>query len=137
VKRGGFTLLEVLLAVLILGMGLSVFFGAANQGLSVVESARVYEAGRSYLNLLDLRAPLDLENLEEGELTGDLEDNGVPFRWTRTVTAVGKEEDKFFHLLTRVEWGDSDAPNSESTETYLHLPSALREDWVREPAEEE
>jgi type II secretory pathway component PulJ len=68
--RKRFSLLEVLLAVLILGLTLTVIFSSANQGLAVVTQARDYQISRGLLQELDLREPLDLEELEEGELRG-------------------------------------------------------------------
>lgn len=137
ISRRGFTLLEVLLAVLVLGVSLTVFFGAANQGLSLVTQAQTYADARTLLNRLRLVEPIDFDEFEEGE-TGGVFDGGDLGRveWTRTVTLEGKEEDEFYRLETRIEWGQRTARHEESTETFLHLPTAKEGGWVKEPVEE-
>ncbi len=126
--HSGFTLLEVLLAVFLLGMSLSIFFGAANQGLAVIAEARAFEQGREYLHLLELLAPLVPNTLEEGIEEGDfVAPDGETVRWTRETTLAGPEGDGFYHLRNTVRWGDSGTPREETTETYLHQPTAQRE----------
>ncbi len=121
----GFTLIEVLLAVVLLGVSLTVFLNAASQSLA-----------RTYLNLLDLQEPLDLDELEPGETwedSGSLEvDSSEQVRWRRVVTPYGKDEDGFFHLRTDVRWGES---YGESIETYLFLRDAKQGGWVQEAAD--
>lgn len=134
IKQAGFSLLEVLLAVLVLGIALTVFFSAANQGIGVVSRAREYQISRGLLNELALREPLDLEELEAGEFRGDFThpDYGR-VTWTRILTEVGGEDDRFFHLRTEISRGSGLAGQQESMETFIHLPSALRGIWVKEP----
>ena len=131
----GFTLVEVLLAIVLLGVSLTIFLDAANQSLAFISDARDYERARNYLQILELREPLDLENLEESRDGGTLNVDG-PARvaWTREVTEVGKEEDELFHIHTEVSWG-RDSVFRESVDTYLHLPNARAGGWVREPAD--
>lgn len=131
-RAAGFTLLEVLLAVLVLGLSLVAFFGAVGQAMTVVTAAREYEVARSLMNRLALEAPLDLEDLREGELSGTFSGDAAGFRWRRILTIVGEEEDEFFHVETRIEWGDERDPVFERVETFLHAPSARRRGWFRE-----
>lgn len=134
-RRSGFTLIEVLLAVVLLGVSLTIFLDAANQSLAFIADARDYERARTYLHLVDLREPLDLENLEEGEERGSLNVDGRHrIAWSREITSVGHEEDKLFHIRTEVSWGENHTFR-ESLETYLHLPSAREGGWVQEPAD--
>jgi len=132
-SKTAFTLLEVLLAVVLLGASLTVFLNAASTSLAFIHEAKNYERARNYFHLLELREPLDLENLEEGRDSGNLDVDG-PGRvtWTRIITQVGKEGDEFFLIRTEVGWGEGFA---ESIETYLHKPTAMKDGWVEEPAE--
>lgn len=126
----------MLLAVVILGLSLTVFFGAANQGLFVVSEARQYEISRTLMHRLSLVEPIDLEDLEEGVDSGGFrskEHGNVD--WTREVSIEGREEDGFFRIRTSIEWGDRGNRRRESIETFLHRPSAMQGGWVREPAE--
>lgn len=133
----GFSLLEVLLAILVLGIALTVFFSAANQGVAATLQAREYQTSREMLEELELREPLDLEEFEEGITRGTFR-HSVHGRvnWTRTVTIEGKEEDGFFRLTTKVSRGEDEAVQEESIETFLHLPSATKGGWVKEPFDE-
>ncbi len=133
-RRGGFSLLEVLLAVVILGMSLAAFFSATSQGLAIATAARQYETARTLLNQVDLLHPMQLDDLEEGEDSGSFDGEYRDYRWRRIITEAGKEEDLFFHIETRIEWGDARNPGMESVETYLHLPTARRDGWVSDKA---
>jgi len=133
-RRGGFSLLEVLLAVVILGMSLAAFFSATSQGLAIATAARQYETARTLLNQVDLLHPMQLDEVEAGEESGSFDGEYRDYRWKRIITEAGKEEDLFFHIETRIEWGDSRNPGLESVETYLHLPTARRDGWVSDKA---
>ena len=132
--RAGFSLLEVLLALLVLGLSLVAFFGAVGQGMAVVTAAREYETARTLMHQLDLMEPLDLDDLDRGEFSGRFAGDFQAYRWRRIVEPVGAEADEFYRIETRIEWGDSRNPGVEWVETYLHLPGARREGWVKEPA---
>jgi prepilin-type N-terminal cleavage/methylation domain-containing protein len=136
-SQNGFSLLEVLLAVLILGLSLTVIFSSANKGVAVVSQARNYQISRGLLHELTLRDPLDLEEIEEGEFQGAFShpEHGR-VEWIRTVTLEGAEADRFYHLLTEISWGERSHPQRESIETYLHQPTAIRGGWVQEPLDE-
>ncbi len=132
--NAGFSLLEVLLAILVLGLSLVAFFGAVGEGMAVVTAARQYETARTLMNLVDLIEPLDVEDLDRGEFSGRFDGDFRDYRWRRIVEPVGAEEDEFYRIETRIEWGDFLNPGMERVETYLHAPSARREGWVKEPA---
>lgn len=131
-----FSLIEVLLAVLVLGVALTVFFSAANQGLSFTMQARDYQVYREILRELEFREPLDLENIKAEEITGSFthEEFGN-YQWRRSIESVGKEEDEFYSITTRVWREGQSAEDGESTETFLYQPDALAGSWVREPYE--
>lgn len=135
--RNGFSLLEVLLAILILGLTLTVVFSSANQGLAVVTQAKSYQISRGLLQELDLREPLDLEELEEGELRGTFThfEHGA-VQWTRIVSQEGAEEDRFYRLSTEITWGGNDQEHTESVETFIHQPTAISGGWVQEPLDD-
>lgn len=135
--RRGFSLLEIMLAIVLLGIGLTVFFSAVNQGVLFAVTARDFHMYRQIHNELQLLEPLDIENLEEGVDSGSFQylDSGT-WRWQRELSTVGDEEDRLFHLRTQV-WrqGDS-AEDGESTETFIYQPDAQRGGWIEEPYDE-
>lgn len=135
--RNGFSLLEVLLAVLILGLALTVIFSAANKGLAVVSQAKDYQISRELLDELTLREPLDLEELEEGELRGTFSHPGVGLvRWTRVLLLEGAEEDRFYQMDTEIAWGGPEQPRTETLQTFIHQPTAVSGGWVQEPLDD-
>ena len=68
--RAGLTLIEVLLATVILAVGLSSMIVATSRCLSVARKAREYETARRLVGQVDLEIPPDFETLEEGIETG-------------------------------------------------------------------
>ena len=132
-RGSGFSLLEVMLAVLILGLSLTVCFSAANQGLDVVIRARGYQDAREMLDWVDLREPLNLEDLEEGVETGTLRHPELgSFSWEREAQLEGREEDRLYRVETRVV-GEGLRPARESREVFVYQPAALRRGWIQEP----
>lgn len=123
-----------MLAVLVLGIALTVFFSAANQGVGVAVQATEYQISRNLLQELALREPLDLEDMEEGVLRGSFThpDHGR-VSWTRTLSLEGSEEDRFYRLRTEISRGEGKAGQRESVETFIHQPTAVRGVWVKEP----
>ena len=135
--RKGFSLLEIMLAIVVLGIGLTVFFSAVNQGVFFAVTAQDYHMYRKIHNELNLLEPLDIEDLEEGDSSGSLRfrDSGT-WRWQRVISAVEDEEDGLFHLRTQV-WREGDRPeDGESTETFIYQPDALAGGWIQEPYDE-
>ncbi len=126
--------MEVLLAVLILGLTLTVIFSSTNQGLAVVTQARDYQISRGLLSELDLREPLDLGDLGAGELRGSFthSEHGR-VQWTRVLAQEGAESDRFYRMSTDITWGGSDQVRTESVETFIHQPTAIHGGWVQEP----
>lgn len=128
--------MEVMLAVLVLGMSMTVFFSAASQGVDVVVRARGYQEARELFHWLDLQEPLDLEELEEGRTRGRLQHpQHGSFSWERMIEVEGNEEDELFLVTTRVEQS-GDRTLQETREEFLYLPVARRRDWVKEPWDE-
>jgi prepilin-type N-terminal cleavage/methylation domain-containing protein len=118
----GLTLIEVMLALTILGMGLTVLIATTSRCLGVVRQAKNYETARHLLGRVELEHPLQLEEkIEAGSDSGDF--SGEPgFQWTRDIEVVGKEEDGLFSVLTRIAWSDSGRKKSEEVITYLYRP---------------
>ena len=132
----GFSLIEVMLAVFILGLSVTVFFSTASQGIGVVTRSRGYQQGRELLDWVDLQEPLDLQDLEEGEEQGGLSHPEMgSFDWERIVAVEGPEDDQLFLITTRVV-SSEDESIRESREVFLYAPLVRRRGWVEEPWDE-
>ena len=80
------TLIEVLLAVVILGASLGALVEAASRALAVVRQARNYETARRMLGEVDAEHPLWLKDeIVPGQESGGFTGGPPGWRWTRTV----------------------------------------------------
>jgi prepilin-type N-terminal cleavage/methylation domain-containing protein len=125
--RSGLTLIEVMLALAILGIGLAVLISTASKCLAVVKQSRNYETARHYLALVELEFKnkvLELEpgqDLEDG--SGDVtfpESNQYHGKWE--VATEGDEEDGLKKVVFRVSWSERGANPCEEVTTYLYVP---------------
>ena len=132
--RAGFTLLEVLLALAILGAGMMVLTSSVVQCLALARSAKEYETVRSLFSVLQLTEPLQMDEVEEGSDSGTFDGDFREYSWEREIVEVGEEEDEMFRIITTIRWGDRGSQGEEVLETYLHLPSAKKEGWISENA---
>lgn len=116
------TLLEVLLAVLILGMGLSALTATTSRCLAVIRKARYLERAREMVVRVELEAPLDEEDILNSEESGNFEDV-EGYRWTRTVEPVDEEyKPGLFTVTTRVYWTDRNRDVFEEVTTAVYRP---------------
>jgi prepilin-type N-terminal cleavage/methylation domain-containing protein len=121
-KAAGLTLIEVMLAVTILGLGLTVLIATASRCLAVVRQAKNYETARHCLNRVELEHPLQLEEtIQEGSESGDFADESG-FPWTREIQVVGEKKDGLYSVRTRVTWSDRGGHPYEEVITYLYHP---------------
>lgn len=126
--RRGMTLIEVLLAITVLGMGLSALLVGSTRCLAVVRQARNYETARRLLPRVEIESPLDPddEGLKEREDSGSFKPDEPGFRWQRTVSRIGEEEDGLFEIVTRVTWADDGRASQETLTTWMYEPKAAR-----------
>ncbi len=124
-KQAGFTLIEVMMAMAILGIGLVVMVESASRALAVIKAARAYEDARHLIERVQVEEPIDPEQIEEGSDGGSFEGRYGDYTWSREITRVGEEEeDYFFKIRTRVSWSDRGQRSHEEVETYLYAPEA-------------
>ncbi|HIE10412.1 MAG TPA: prepilin-type N-terminal cleavage/methylation domain-containing protein [Kiritimatiellae bacterium] len=98
----GFTLVEVLLALVILGTGITVLVATTARSLAVARRAKEYQDMRYLLARLELTHPLQLEEeIQPGTEEGIFEPPYDEYRWQRTIEQV-----EAFELLPGVEADD-------------------------------
>ena len=131
--REGMTLVEVLLAIVILGSALAALLGAASQAIGVVKQARNYETARTMLAQVEVEKPLRLEDeITVGEDGGIFRDGPDGWRWSRKIEAAseeGEDDEKMgglYLVTTTVYWGSgSGKTSSEETVRYLYVPENI------------
>ena len=122
------TLIEVMLALTILGLGLSVLITTASKCLAVVRQAKNYETARRLLGQLEVEHPLPLEEeIQEGSEEGAFE-SGAPegYRWERVIERIGREEDGLYSVRMRVTWSDRGKSAGEEVTTFLYRPEETK-----------
>jgi len=102
----GLTLIEVLLAVVILGIGAGVLLLATARCLAVARKARHYSTARTLLLRIEAKNPLNRFEIEEGKTDGNFDDFSG-YRWEREVEPVEDENQLgLYTVRTRVFWSD-------------------------------
>ncbi len=126
--RLGLTLLEVMLALVIIGLGVAALSTATSRCLALVTASKNYHQARYALELAELRFPLvelddEMLNQEVGEteiLPG--------FTFTRTAeTPEAYEETGLSVIRSRVSWTGYGSNTFEETVRYLYYTNDLAE----------
>lgn len=120
------TLIEVILATAILGIGIASLVAAAAKCIAVARKAREYEVARRLIGQVDLEMPIQFEELEEGEETGEFEDPFEDYSWSREIVEISEDELEMFEVRTTVNWSDRRGVASESVVTYIYGPTYPR-----------
>jgi len=132
VSRSGFTLIEVLLAIAILGLCATGLLVSVSRCLAVASKARLYDTARNLIARVELEQPLLLEEeIEEGTEEGDFEGGPEGYRWRREIElaqagmdsgGLFEEQEDLFKITTRVIWEQRGQEAFEEVVTYLYRP---------------
>ena len=120
--RSGLTLIEVMLAVVILGISLVILVSTAAKCLSIAKKARNYETARELLARLELEEPIKKDKIEDANGSGSFDSEYSAYSWDREVEFVGLEEDGLWKITSTVKWSESTGQNSEQLVTYIYAP---------------
>lgn len=121
---GGFSLIEVLIATVILGAGLLAVLSGLVPCLAVVTASRRYQEVRWVMGLGQLKHPLtdfeeleDLEVEEDDELADEESTLGEGYVFSRKIdektVEEGEDDDGLFVLRTEVRWGEGPDDHEE------------------------
>ena len=126
-SQRGMTLIEVLLALAILGLGLTVLIESAARCLAMARKAKNFETARYLLHRVELEHPLDAsQTLTEGVEEGDFEAPYEHFSWRRMLIAAGLDDEPIFEVHTTIFWADGQRESSEETATLIFKPEQNR-----------
>ncbi len=124
-RKAGMTLIEVVIAMAVLGIALTGIMVATGRCLAVAQRARAYEIARSLIDRVEQENPLLLlEEMEEGEERGGFEGGPEGFTWERRIERVETEqrqleEQGLFRVTTRVIWTDHSQESAEEVVTLF------------------
>lgn len=121
VTKEGVTLIEVLLAMMILGVSIGALMTNASRCLSIIRKTRQYETARLLIRRIELEAPLDDEEVEQSETSGTFDDF-TGYRWERDIIPVDDEtRPGLFEINTRVYWADRNRDVYEELTTLRYF----------------
>jgi prepilin-type N-terminal cleavage/methylation domain-containing protein len=123
-SKKGLTLIEVLIALVILSVGVSSLMLAMSRCLAVVRTARNRNVAHNLLRMVEMQYPIDKIAIEEGLESGGFEDM-EGYSWQREVIMVDEEERRgLFLVTTRVIWAERGRDSFEEVITYKYAPNA-------------
>ncbi len=118
------TLIEVLIALVILSVGVSSMMMAMSKCLSVVRTARNREVARGLFLRVDIEHPIENIDITELSESGDF-DNIEGFTWSREIVIVDEEERPGLFLVTlRIDWSERGRNAYEEITMYKYAPNA-------------
>ena len=120
-------MIEVMLAIVILGTALGALVEGASRGLAVVRQARNYELARRMLGRVEAENPLRLQDeITAGEERGRFDGGPPGWSWERRLEDYGAEDEQqegLFRMTTRVYWTQAgDRRGMEEVVQMLYVP---------------
>ncbi|QBG46212.1 prepilin-type N-terminal cleavage/methylation domain-containing protein [Verrucomicrobia bacterium S94] len=123
-SKSGLTLVEVLLALVILSVGVSALMTAMSQCLSVVRTARNRDVARGLIQQIDMLYPIEEVDVEEMTEEGEFEDV-EGYTWFREIKFFDEEERPGLFLETlRVTWSEKGRAAFEEITMFRYAPNA-------------
>ena len=124
-KKQAFTLIEVLIATMLLSVGLASMLGAASRCLQVMKRANLYQQTQWTLNRGEVDLPMrPTDEVEDWEVTGETYENGLVF--SREVEPFSEdEEDGLFIVKSTVTWSKRGRESYEEVTRYMYVPEAV------------
>lgn len=116
--RAGLTLVEVLLAVALLGTGVSILLVSVQRGLAVARRAVQLETARRLFTAIELNDPVDWSQVPPDPRTeGDFDPPFSDYRWEREIEPYGDPDLPLYVVTTRIRWSGT----REGAETFVSL----------------
>lgn len=117
----GLTLIEVLLAVAILGVGAGVLMLATARCLAVISQSRHYSAAQRLILQVGAENPLTRAAIEAKSESGKFSDD-PDYTWEREIIEPENENQKgLYTVRTRVSWSDRGRESFEQVVTWHYI----------------
>ena len=118
------TLIEVMIAMVILFIASTALLTAMASSLSVVRTARCREVARGLIMRVDLEFPIDDVDMNESSEEGTFEDV-EGYTWFRDIQMVDMEERPgLFQVTTRIQWSERGKQAFEEVTALRYAPDA-------------
>jgi len=127
-NRSGFTLIEILMATMILAFGLMALMAALGNCAVMMTLAKEYQDAQYVFSLGELEYPMMESTDVEKELPVDPDSDLVEgYVFERTVDEkeleMNQEDDGLYTVRTRVSWGPSESQSEELVRYVRQLKS--------------
>jgi len=120
--KRGLSLIEVMLAVVILGIGSGVLLLATARCLSIVTKSQHYSTAQRLILRVGAEYPLTRSEVDTGTKSGTFHDE-EGYRWEREITEPESESRKgLYTVRTRVSWSDRGRDSFEEVTTWHFIP---------------
>jgi len=117
--KSGLTLIEVMLAVVILGIGAGTLMVATARCMGVAVKAKHYSNAQRLILKVNTEKPLSRSELEEETDSGTFDDG---YSWEREVLESENEDrEGLYTVRTRISWSIRGKNAFEETITYLYV----------------
>jgi len=115
----GLTLIEVMLAIVILGIGSGTLMLATARCLSVIAQARHYSTAQRLILQVGAENPLSRGEVDEGTLSGSFEDG---YTWERElIESEDENRPGLYTVRTRISWSTRGKNNFEESLTWHYI----------------
>jgi prepilin-type N-terminal cleavage/methylation domain-containing protein len=119
--KKGITLIEVLLAVVILGIGSGVLLLATARCLAIISKSQRYSTAQRLIGQVGAEHPLTRAEIKTGKDSGSFDDE-ADYRWEREITEPEDENRKgLYTVRTRVSWSDRGRDSFEEVITWHYI----------------
>ena len=121
-RRAGLTLVEVILALMIIGTGLVALVAAVSRCLAVPRLAMNFDTARELLGQLEAEEPVAVEeDIEEAAGSGTFESPHANFSWERKVEQEGDDEESgLWRVTTTISWTENQKTRNEQVVTLVY-----------------
>ncbi len=119
-RRQGMTLVEVMLAVVILGIGAGTLLTATARCMAVATRAKHYSRAQRLILQVGAENPIARGEIDDGSESGHFDDG---YDWEREI--IESEEDDregLYTIRTRVSWSSRGKESFEEMVSYQYIP---------------
>lgn len=115
-------MIEVILALMIIGTGLVALVAAVSRCLAIPRLAVNFDTARELLGQLEAEEPLQgEEDIEDAAGSGTFDLPHSNFSWERKVEQEGEdEEDGLWRVTTTIRWTENNRARSEEVVTLVY-----------------
>ena len=119
-RKKGLTLVEVMLAIVILGVGAGTLMVATARCMAVATKTKHYSRAHRLIFRVGAENPLSRGEIDAGTKSGSFDDG---YSWEREIIENENEDrEGLYTIRTRVSWSARGRKAFEEIETYHYIP---------------